>query len=61
MKKEINNAGNSAFLPASALPNSGYPNYTGGNSGAVVSPAPGLGLSSYQSPDNQIKKVKHGN
>jgi hypothetical protein len=35
-------------------PNSGN---GGGNSGAVISPAPGLGLSAYQDPDVPVKKL----
>jgi hypothetical protein len=29
----------------------------GGNSGCVISPAPGLGLSAYQSPTVPVKKL----
>lgn len=51
------NSGNSSLKPAGASQNSGYydAGNGGGNSGAVISPAPGLGLSAYQSPDVKVK------
>lgn len=33
------------------------PGNGGGNSGAVISPAPGLGLSAYQDPRVPVKKL----
>lgn len=46
------NKGNSVLNPVENKENSGHFNFTtsGGSSGAVISPAPGLGLSSYQDP-----------
>lgn len=41
--------GRSAFSPNRELPQ-GYKVLPGGNSGCVLSPAPKLGLSAYQSP-----------
>lgn len=58
------NTGNSAFTMGVNLPVN--PGYGGGNSGAVISPAPALGLSSYQDPDVPVlptpphQGVSHG-
>jgi hypothetical protein len=56
MMDKIDNKGQSALNPSTKIPkfpgNGGIA--VGGNSGAVISPAPGLGLSAYQNP----KKAK---
>lgn len=55
------NSGNSAIIPPGGIgKGSGYlqAGNGGGNSGCVISPAPGLGLSSYQNPDISVKEVK---
>ena len=51
------NSGNSSLNPTKDKGNSGYysPQNGGGNSGCVVSPAPGLGLSAYQNPNTPVK------
>ena len=47
------NSGNSSLSPRKQKLISGP---IGGNSGMVVSPAPGLGLSAYQNPKQAVKK-----
>lgn len=55
------NSGNSSLHEIGVSPsaNSGYVDSGngGGNSGAVISPAPGLGLSAYQQPDQPVKST----
>ena len=52
-------SGNSSLHEIGASPSadSGYVDSGngGGNSGCVISPAPGLGLSAYQSPDQPVR------
>lgn len=52
------NGGNSAINQAKPSKNSGYyqTGNGGGNSGCVISPAPGLGLSAYQDPNVPARK-----
>lgn len=47
------NGGNSVYKPKSTVVVN--PGNGGGNSGAVISPAPGLGLSAYQDPNVKVK------
>lgn len=53
------NPGRSAFPSDNQKPFEGTENFDpgngGGNSGAVLSPAPGLGLSAYQDPRVPVK------
>ena len=51
--------GQSAFQSVQPPKDGGYynPGHGGGNSGCVISPAPGLGLSAYQDPNVLVKPV----